>query len=198
MAVRPYVVRSKEEAARAGLLDDNGKMALWKPPPDHAWDHFRCELEDGTATLGLWQHDYLPNNQSCEAPPSSPRAYPPPACLGRQQACLTLLSFMSPDLLSVTTASPFLDGDGPKLHEFPAGWTINPRYLNLNLKEGRRHLASWKNLHPEPIDDPSRPLRVWVLMGGESSERQVGGCPPSPPLPYLAASPSHPASIASL
>ena len=69
----PYAILSKEEAAAMHLTDDKGRMSLWTPPPDNAWDRFRTELEEGTATLGLWQHDYLPNNQACATthPPTS-------------------------------------------------------------------------------------------------------------------------------
>ena len=68
LAVSPYAVLSKEEASAMHLTDEKGNLSLWRPPPDHAWDHFRTELEEGTATMGLWQHDYLPNNQACEFP----------------------------------------------------------------------------------------------------------------------------------
>ena len=56
---------------------------------------------------------------------------------------------------------------------FPLGWTVHPKYLNTNLHEGRMHLANYEALHPEPVSDPTKPLKVWVLMGGETSERQV-------------------------
>ena len=81
LAVNPYAVFSKDEAAAMHLTDDKGNLSLWTPPPDHAWDHFRTELEEGTATMGLWQHDYLPNNQACADPPLSPHQQAHLLCL---------------------------------------------------------------------------------------------------------------------
>jgi hypothetical protein len=57
---------------------------------------------------------------------------------------------------------------------FPLGWTVHPKFLNSNLLEGRMHLANYESLNPKPVpNDPTKPLKVWVIMGGETSERQV-------------------------
>eukprot|EP00192_Tetraselmis_astigmatica_P001783 CAMPEP_0117671742 /NCGR_PEP_ID=MMETSP0804-20121206/13512_1 /TAXON_ID=1074897 /ORGANISM="Tetraselmis astigmatica, Strain CCMP880" /LENGTH=1580 /DNA_ID=CAMNT_0005480255 /DNA_START=223 /DNA_END=4965 /DNA_ORIENTATION=+ len=133
MAVQTGKVLSLEQAKMAHVVDSEGHLSLWTPPPDHAWDHFRCDLEDGSATIGIWEHEYL----------------------GDQ------------------AASPLLDKDPDALRSFPAGWVVNPRYLNQELESHRLLQTNYDTAFPEPEDDPQAPVKVWVLMGGESSERQV-------------------------
>jgi hypothetical protein len=60
----------------------------------------------------------------------------------------------------------------PSFQDFPLSWTVHPKYANTVLKEGRMQVRRYNSEYPQPAEKTEY-QRVYVLMGGESSERQV-------------------------
>uniref|UniRef100_A0A061RME5 D-alanine--d-alanine ligase family protein isoform 1 n=2 Tax=Tetraselmis sp. GSL018 TaxID=582737 RepID=A0A061RME5_9CHLO len=135
LSADPYEELSHDEAKSELILDSEGRVHHWTPPPDHAWDKFRCDLEDGTATHGLMVHEFLDQDER---------------------------------------RSPVIEGDTPHFQDFPLGWTVHPKYLKDGLDRDNFLLARYQAAKPKPQDGSSSDARrVWVLMGGETTERQV-------------------------
>jgi len=88
---------------------------------------------------------------------------------GTETIGLPLNQFLMDDDPRNTAA---LGTGAPSFQDFPLSWTIHPKYANPDIKQGRMQLRRYSHEYPEPADKTGF-QRVYVLMGGETSERQV-------------------------